>query len=556
MLHVLAGGEAGVLVLLFPQLAGLVLESVEDTGAGVRIRAGTGTASLACRGCGTVSARVHESYWRCPADLGCGGRPVRLELEVRRFRCAVPGCAVKTFAEQVPGLTAWRQRRTCALRGQLEKVALALAGRAGARLAAAAGAQVSRHTLIRLVRALPDPVPGPVTVLGVDDIAIRRGRSYATVLMDMDTHRLIDMLPDREADTFAGWLRAHPGTEVTCRDRATAYARAVREAAPAAVQVADRFHLMQNLTDAVGKTAAAALATLDPKALDPQDPDPQIPQDADPQIPQDADPQIPQDADPQDADPAGDAARPGRLAARYQDRYAQVQALRAEGCTIAAIAARLKIGRQAAARFARAASPGELLPPAAARAGTLDQFKPYLTRRWEEGTRNAAALHREIRAQGWDGSPGTVQQYLRQYRTPRAPRPPKLPTPGQVTRWIMTRPGRRDPAAAADLARLLDASPALKTAAAHVTSFTAMMTSRQGLTHLENWLTAIEAGDQPRLHSFARGIRLDQEAVTAGLALPYSSGPLEGRNCKTKHIKRLMYGRANFDLLRKMALLN
>ena len=120
----------------------------------------------------------------------------------------------------------------------------------------------------------------------------------------------------------------------------------------------------------------------------------------------------------------------------------------------------------------------------------------------------------------------------------------------------MTRPDHLDPVGAADLASLLQASPRLAAAAAHVRSFAAIMTSRQGLLYLEDWLTQLETDDQPQLHSFARGIRRDQDAVTAGLALPYSSGPLEGRNCKTKHIKRLMYGRANFDLLRKMALLN
>jgi transposase len=540
VLHVLAGGEAGVLVMVFPQLAGLVLDSIEDTGEGVRITART-AAPAACRGCGTVSARVHDRYWRHPADLGCAGRPVRLDLLVRRFRCGSPGCPVKTFAEQVPGLTAWYQRRTCALRRTLERVALSLAGRAGARLAAVLGMAVSRCTLLRLVRALPDPDPGPAAVLGVDDIAVRTGRSYATVLMDMGTHRLIDMLPGREAGTFAGWLRAHPGTEVICRDRGGAYARAAREAAPAAVQVADRFHLWQNLAQAVEKTAAAALAALTPRDLDPPDPDPG------------PGPQEPAGPAPQDLAGPG---RAGRLAARYQDRYAQVQALRAEGLGTTAIAARLKISRGAAARFARAASAAELIP-APARPGTLDPFKPYLTARRDQGARDAAALHQEIRARGWHGSLGAVQRYLRRHRTPRARTTPPLPAPGQVTAWIMTHPARRDPAAAATLARLLHASPALAAAAAHVTSFAQMMTARQGITRLEDWLTQLENDDsQPQLHCFARGIRRDQQAVTAGLALDYSSGPLEGRNCKTKHIKRLMYGRANFDLLRKMTLLN
>ena len=555
MLHELTTGEAGLLVVLFPHLAGLDLVHIEDLGGGVRITARTRTVLLACRGCGVVSARAHDRYRRRLADLACGGRPVQVVLEARRFRCGNPACPVATFAEQVPGLTSWYQRRTAQLRGLLEKVALALAGRAGSRLAAAAGAAVSRFTLIRLVRALPDPGAGPVTVPGVDDVAKRKGHSYATVLMDMDSHRLIDMLPDREAETFADWLRAHPGIEVICRDRGGAYARAAREAAPAAVQVADRFHLWQDLAEAVEKTVLACLAATDPPP-GPDNPDgPGIA--ASPDAPATAGPDGFRDVHGHDR----------KLVARHRDRYAAVQALRAEGCSTREIARRLGLARNTAAKFASAASIDELLVKATRRPTILDPFKPYLNQRWNDGITSATALHAEIRARGWNGDIQAVFRYLRQFRTAdgrdrqarpqlTAPDTPAPPKPRQVTRWIMTHPDHLASDDAANLARLLDASPKLAAAAAHVRSFAAMMARRQGLLALEDWLTAVEAGNQPALHSFARGIRRDQQAVTAGLALPYSSGALEGKNCKIKYLKRLMYGRANFDLLRKMALLN
>jgi transposase len=557
VLHELTAGEADLLVVLFPHLAALDLVHIEDLGGGVRITARTRTVLLACRGCGVVSARVHDRYRRRLADLACGGRPVQVVLEACRFRCGNPACPVATFAEQVPGLTSWYQRRTAQLRDLLEKVALALAGRAGSRLAAAAGTAVSRFTLIRLVRALPDPEAGPVTVLGVDDVAKRKGHSYATVLMDMDSHRLIDMLPDREAQTFADWLRAHPGIEVICRDRGGAYARAAREAAPAAVQVADRFHLWQDLAEAVEKTALACIATLDwpPGPDGPADPGTA----ASPDAPAPTQPDGLRDVHGHDR----------KLVTRHRERYAAVQALRAEGCSTREIARRLRLARGTAAKFAGAASIDELLVKATRRPSILDPFKPYLGQRWNQGITSAATLHEEIRARGWNGSILTVERYLRQFRTadgrdrqaraqpqhtaPSAPPPPK---PRQVTRWIMTHPDHLASDDAANLTRLLDASPALAAAAAHVRSFADTMTRRQGLLALEDWLTAVEAGDQPGLHSFARGIRRDQQAVTAGLALPFSSGALEGKNCKIKYLKRLMYGRANFDLLRKMALLN
>jgi DNA-directed RNA polymerase subunit N (RpoN/RPB10) len=166
VLHELTGREVGLLYLLFPHLSGLDLDRVEDLGGSVKIEARTGPGPVACRACGTLSARVHDRYRRRLQDLACGGRPVQVELEVRRFICGNPACKVATFAEQVSGLTAGNQRRTVGLRGLLERVALASAGRAGSRLAAALGAIVSRFTLIRLVRAMPDPEIGQVTVLG------------------------------------------------------------------------------------------------------------------------------------------------------------------------------------------------------------------------------------------------------------------------------------------------------------------------------------------------------------------------------------------------------
>ena len=400
--------------------------------------------------------------------------------------------------------------------------------------------------MLRLVRALPDPVVASVKVLGVDDFALRRGHVYGTVLVDMDTHRPVDLLADREADTLAEWLRAHPGTQVICRDRGGAYAEGARTGAPDAAQVADRWHLWHNLAQHVEKAVARHRGCLaEPLAahLDPY-----------------LEPQT--DPTPEAIEGAADAAAAERveqtaLVIRTRARYAAVQELLAQGKGIKPIMRELGLAKETVRRFARAATVEDLLANARdGRPSILEEFKPYLHQRFNDGCTVVLRLVEEIRGQGYQGSYGAVRDYLRPFRRlgsapPATPAPPKV---RDVTSWMLRHPDTLDTEEQSNLKQVLTRCPHLDAAAGHVTAFAQMLTGRHG-EHLDAWIAAVDADDQPDLHSFTTGLKRDHAAVTNGLTLPHSSGAVEGAVNRIKVYKRQMYGRAKLDLLRKRVLL-
>jgi transposase len=560
----ISGPGEELLLMLFPHLGGLRVDQVVDTGDAVVIRARCRAAQARCPACGAVSSRVHGGYGRVVADGAAGGRPVLIALSVRRFRCPEPSCMKATFAEQAEGLSVRYRRRSVPLLGMLAGFGLELAGRAGARLAGTLGIVVHSSTVLRLVMALPDPpATAAPAVTGVDDFALRKGRVYGTVIADAESGQVADLLPDREAATWQAWLVAHPGAEVICRDRATAYAEGATAGAPTAVQVADRWHLWHNLGEYAEKAVVAHRACLAPaaEATAAEGPDAPCGQ----QPPQDG----PGAAPPPGPDGLRDVCgRERALVSRTLQRHAAVHGLLAAGHTRRETAQILGLDPGTASRFAREPDPAALLVKATSRDSKLDPFKAYINQRWNQGITDAAVLHAELAAtQGWTGSVQAVRRYVRQFRTADgrtkagragqpAPAAPPLPKTRQITRWLLSRPGRLDADDQAQLAAITARCPHLDALAGHIASFAEMMTRRQGLLALEDWLTRVEADDQPQLHSFASGIRRDQQAVTAGLALPYSSGAMEGNVSKIKMIKRQMYGRADFLLLRKRVLLH
>ena len=240
---------------LFPHLStSCVIDQVGSAGGVVQLFAHARASEARCPRCGQSSARVHSHYTRCLWDLPCSGRPVQVVVVVRRFRCATPGCPQTTFAEPLAGLTQRYARRTVQQQAQLQGLGLALGGRSAAAQAAQVGlAAASPSTVLRLLRRMPQPKRPAVRVLGIDDWAWRKGRRYGSILVDLERHQPVDLLQEYSVAAIADWLRHHRSVRIIVRDRSPVGREASRQGAPQARQVADRFHLLLNLTEQLAK---------------------------------------------------------------------------------------------------------------------------------------------------------------------------------------------------------------------------------------------------------------------------------------------------------------
>jgi transposase len=525
--------------------AGLAVVQVLPTPDRVTIVARLRSTTATCPDCGTVSQRVHSRYERALGDLPWQGRPVTLRVQARRFRCLDPACPRQTFAERLASIAAVAARRTERLGGLQRHLGLALGGEAGARLAERLAMATSPDTLLRMVRiagAGADPPPAP-RVLAVDDWAWRRGRRYGTVLVDLERNRLVDLLPDRQAETFAAWLRAHPGVEVIARDRAGAYADGARQGAPDAVQVADRWHLLRNrgaamqvLADrhsaAAGRAARQATAELAAVAAA---------------------------AAPPPTPPVrktGAAARASQASlVRRQARYEAAARLRAAGASISRIAALLGAERKTVRRWLRLGHAPLWTKPR--RGSVLDAHAAHLDRRWAEGCRNAAQLWRELLGLGFAGRPSTVRAWAGRRRSgePEAARGERgvmwqPPSGARVARLLMADADARPAPERAFVERLLAEAPKLADAVGVAKRLNRLLRreSEEGLDQV-----LVDAAGTP-LAEFAANMRRDLAAVQAALDTPWTTSPAEGQINRIKTIKRSMYGRAGFQLLRARVL--
>jgi len=517
------------------------------------------TASASCPRCGTPSDRVHSRYRRLLADLPCRERSLALRLVVRRFRCVKPDCSQAIFCERLSGLAGARARSTTRLAGAHRAIGFALGGEAGSRLAGCLDMPTSPDTLLRRVKDYQGEPPAPPRVIGVDDWAIRKGQRYGTIVVDLERGRVLDLLPGRDGAALKTWLQQHPGVEVVSRDRWLAYAQAAAEGAPAARQVADRWHLLKNLREAVerlfGRSSAEIRACLQaPPSTEPAPtgtPGPVLP------------PGTPALESPVAAptpSPRQDARRAKQQ--RRAERYELVLELRSQGLSLRQIARQVGLNIKAVRRYVRERRcpdwrPGRQPPT------QLDAFTSFIDAWVARGGRNAAELYRELGVRGSKAGYDAVRRFLRRrlgstgrpgprtgVTVPPAPAPPSS---RQLSFEFIRRPADREPEQQGRLDLLCASVPRVQEGVTLAAEFAAMVRKECKLP-LAEWLAKAEQSASEEMRGFAAGLRQDEAAVQAALTESWSNGPVEGQVNRLKLIKRSMYGRAGFKLLRARVL--
>src|SRR5437764_282919 len=261
-------GSREMLASVFHFPAGITIDSIDPSANELVIRIACDFPSMPCPECHQLSARIHSGYQRMVADLPCAGRTVILVLTVRKFVCGTPTCPHKIFTERLPGLVESYARMTSRLITLVQSLGLVAGGQKGTRLADRSGIATTPSTLLRHLMQLPPPVAKAVRVLGVDDFAWKKRHRYGTLLVDLERHKIVEVLADRESATLEQWLRAHPEVEVLSRDRGKEYTKAATRAAPQAQQVVDRFHLVRNLAEVLQKILAHCRAEIRQAASD------------------------------------------------------------------------------------------------------------------------------------------------------------------------------------------------------------------------------------------------------------------------------------------------
>ncbi len=530
---------------LFALPDGLEVAETSVTGPVLTLSLVATAPTAMCPLCGQASQHIRSSYTRHVADVPYAGRQVQLILRVRKFCCDTTDCPRRIFAERLtPFIEPWA-RMTTRLSQTIEAIGLATSGELGSRFAPRLGVVTSPTTILRRTMSLLAQRSEPVSRLGIDDWSFRRGRQFGTILVNLATHEIIDLLPDRETETAQAWMQAHPEIDVVSRDRGEDYAAAARKGAPQARQVADRYHLTDNLRDFVEEILARCRKEIGQASM-PLTSEMRAQQTED-DVEQAS---VPPFWPAEDAPLAG-SAHLARHAERL-DRYQQLIHLREEGYTQQELARRLGMAERTVRHWLTRGIPYASQELRRKQRRGFDPYAAYVRERFLLGSRNGLQLWRELQTQGYKGGSRAVYRFLAQLkqgsattggkaqRSPAVLESPAEPwTAKKAVWWFIRDPSDLKEKEQQALAAIRQASPTADTVYELAQDFLQMLRRREG-QRLDVWLGKVRASHIPELQRFARSIQRDKDAVLAGLTLQESNGVVEGKINKLKLIKRIV----------------
>lgn len=490
-----------------------------------------------CPDCKQLSTRRHSSYTRTVKDLPVGLDQVELHIQTRRFRCISASCPRCTFAEQHPEIVLRRGRRTKRLTANLIQIGLALGGQAGARLAGKLQMAVSGATILRLVRQVSLPPVEKPRIIGIDDWALRKGRTYGTIVVDLESHQPIDLLPSREGSVVKEWFQGHPTVEIVTRDRSGEYKEAITQGAPKAKQIADRWHLLHNLAESIVRHLSRrydAICRLAPLVAEGNPPETLAKR-------------------RRYYRGRGCSELQAARAKQREERFRSVKARHAQGVYTSDIAKEFNLSRQTVSHWVNSDS----LPPDARgrfkRVCLIDPYEPYLRKRLAEGCTNQSQLWREICQQGFTGDRSLVSRWVRHQELPlkrSATKPKRVPMPRpRPLAWLLLRTDEEHNEEERQVWQWLRQYKLLVELRDLAHEFRAIVRERQGEVW-PSWLERCTTCSVKELRNLAIGFKRDEAAVGEAVTEIWSNGQVEGQINRLKYLKRQMYGRANFDLLR------
>lgn len=479
-----------------------------------------------CPVCGVVSSAIHSYYWRKLMDLPILGCQTWIKLKARKFYCKNSDCVRKVFTERFTGHFKSSKRVTARVEERLLEIAYRLGGNAGERICRLLNMPASRQTLIRSIHHQPIKEIVTPRVLGIDDWAYAKRINYGTILVDMERRKIIDLLPDREAKTVEQWLRDHPGVEIVSRDRFSNFANAITQVSTSIIQVADRWHLLHNLTESVGKMLRRNNHYLKEA----------------------------REEKISEAQTKRDAIKTVRFRQNsiLYRKFVEVKALLAKGRKVTHISREVNVDRRTIYKWKKLDDlPRRHIAPRTNIALYETEIKRILS---EDPETPIYVIWKKIRQMGYTGGHVTAYKQIGRVAGKKANYIPKLASafwsPLKASLMLCARPDKLTPKEKQMIRSLCKRSKEIKKTVSLIKDFRLMMENKDG-SLLKGWIDRAILSDVKEFSGFARGLLGDFHAVQNALTLAWSNGQVEGQVNKLKTIKRQMYGRASFSLLRK-----